>query len=1336
MPASRSIQATFNEVNAVSPAHSLGDGQVASGVNIDFGLGQGAIYPRRGVRVEGTISTDPVNQLFRLYRNDNFGNSQFYALDSSGTVWRGSGASWTAILSGGNSTDRCGISSYGTWAIIANGNQFLKDDGTNTTEWIKQVPAAPSIAVATLTPIKYDTGSFNVTEGDLVTGTSTCTAASDATSNRITFSMTLNGSSGVNLTSNGSELIGDFGVHFVDLAFDNPSNVSRITQDWSVGDDTFYSYWHGDLFPQNSLVPFVDGQVVNPSSQPNPNDLIDSLLNVGTSSNDPISQDNRESMLAAIRANNQTAAAVITRLSNTFAPWAMSRPDLTFVGTWTNATGDSPWSQVFAVRYTIEFIGLTTATIRNPEIWGAQNFPLTDINVGYAWWQTYAQLDDNDNVVGESGPSDASPRVQMQNAQAVVTQTGTATGTIHGITHMITYRQGGYTRDAYAVSTVPYGTFTITDTTNDIQALSDDFVLDRSILSAAEMPEAIEEIAEPFLDRVFLATGGEAIRWSLPGKFDSFPNESFTRVSVGGDPVMKIIPWAPGLVIVNRYSVYEMVGNDFENGDWILTKSGSRHGAMAPRVSIRTPFGIPLLSFDGLTMYLPGQGMDQEIPWLDHKYGDAFKGNESFGPAALKGNRIPAINKGQILSASAAYAQQKLYISAATGTGASVNTVYVLDFAIQKAWWYTYSMSIRSLFWDADRDRLFATTDGGKIMRLEFAQGDAPEDSSSLLPVTWSVRTKKWSVPNDSCMEHAYIETEIPTGAVLVKAIYDSTDTHSLSLSGVNRQWQYMPLNGSFANCVEFDISGTNNSFVPSVYQINFDILSEPPRTLYWRSDYDEHNWTNDKLWDVAYHDVAMRGQAAGTLTAVTFVDNTAVMTNSFLYSAMTGRTVFMEAFPPETYGRVAYTTYASDHLFQHWETRYEARQEPAEINYFRSDITSLDENICDAWDCDINPNGTVTTTCFVDNIAVSTQTITGANRQSFTLTLPNEEYGRTIYAVFTGTQFKLYATWFHLRAEPDRWTNYVSPKISGPEHEWKVFTPELNCLGNTVLATSFVEGTAVATHTITGNGRLQYTFSMPIRTFGRTIWTVYNASSGVFKRYPDDKEPKQEYEGYPEPSRVTTWRTGPEPFPSSHYLKTWLPHLDPITGTVTGTLIVDDIVLQTASFTGDRQQWFTVGLDIDNSNAIETGSRWEAVYSASGKFKHYETKLESESKPFGKSTWSYGYRKIGGSSQIDMPRFWSIEGESIGTATCTYFWDIDSTQFTTGTIVLNGSGPQFIDRISFPPGGRGRLFEFRLQGGSNNIKVSQVNLDMAAEGIKGLTRRQEQGMPQLQDNV
>jgi hypothetical protein len=146
-------------------------------------------------------------------------------------------------------------------------------------------------------------------------------------------------------------------------------------------------------------------------------------------------------------------------------------------------------------------------------------------------------------------------------------------------------------------------------------------------------------------------------------------------------------------------------------------------------------------------------------------------------------------------------------------------------------------------------------------------------------------------------------------------------------------------------------------------------------------------------------------------------------------------------------------------------------------------------------------------------------------------------------------------------------------------------------------------------------------------------------SGTGRFKHYTT------EFEGPPEPPRVTLFRTGPFPYKSEHWLKTWQPLLDPIGGTVTGTLIVEDTVLQTATFTGTRKQWFTVGIDLDplNDYILNTGSRWECIYSSPTQFKHYETKMDSDIDPLRKVSWSFHYKKIGGATQVDLARYWSM---------------------------------------------------------------------------------------------
>lgn len=1323
MPDPRPIQITFNSVNPSTPAHAIADDECATATNVDFGLGQGALRPRRGSTMFGTVGTASIGQIFRNNNvvNDAFGG-KFYVTDGDGTVYRGTGSSWVTIQTG-MQPGLNGMNAFGTYALIGGQGKTIKDDGTTTTEWIKQVPSVPTITVNTLAPISYSTSSYTVYEGSQQgTDTSTITVAANS-DGRMSVGIQLvagTATAGKDLTVNGSSTIGDYGVNFVSLAFDNPSVVQYISQDWSVGDATFANYLHAELYPQNAIVQLVAGQPAMPSAQPDPNTLIDS----NNITSDGVDTASREQMLSTIRAYNGTSAAVVTQLANVLSPWAVARTDFSFVGQLTGTAGTDPWSNIYGVRYTVVMDATSTCTVANAAIFGAEDFPLTDVNNGYQYWQTFATLDTSSNKIGESAASPASSTVVLQNANTTVAQTGTATGTAHGINAVITYRQGGYMANAYAVSTITYGSAlaTFTDTMNDIQALTNDFAMARNISPPTFFGD-FACIAPPWNERVFFAQGGfPIVQWSLPGQLDSFPITSTARVSHDGDATQALVAWPPGLIIVNLYSVYEMTGSDFENGVWSLQRSGSRHGSISPRVPIATPYGIPLLNFDGLSLYQPGQGSDQEIDWLNQKYGDMFRFSGATDPAAQDGSRIPGLNSSYLNLAISCYAGNRLMLAAATGTSSLANTVYILDFPQRRCWWYTYTFGITSLYWDEQSSQVLAGTVDGKIMRIET--GDFDTDSNGTThAITWSARTKRFSVPSDTLLENVFVECKVPNGTVALTASFDGVGASVASFNNTTMQWENAPLSGTFANALEFTLVGSNEG--PAfVNQIKFDLLPEPYRARYFRTPYDEHEWAADKLWDVAYFDIAAR-TGTGTITAVTFIDNVAVMTNVVV--GPTGRCVTEAAFPLETYGRVAYTVYNADVDFQVFDTHYDARNEPAKINDFRSDTVSLEETICDALDCDINPNGTVTATVYIDNVAIQTSSFVGATRQSFTVALPREQYGRTLFAYFTGAGFKLYRSWWHQRPEPDRWLNFVAPKQSGDEHEWKVFKPEVNPLGGTVLATVTNEGTAIGTYTLTGSERLQYTFSLPVRVFGRTIWAGYSAAS-VFKHYTT------EFEGDVEPPRVTQYRTGPYPFPSSHYLKTWLPLLDPRAGTVTGTLIVDDSVLTTIQFTGDRRQWFTVGLDIDTTtnNALETGSRWECIYSAAAPFKHYETKLESEAKPFGKKVWAYSYRKQGGASQLDMPRFLAFDAESSGTATVTYFVDIDSVAFATGTLTLTG-GPQWIDRISLPPGGRGRLFEFRLQCGANTVKVQKATLDFMQEGVKGLTRREEDGTPAQQ---
>lgn len=1434
------IQVRFDSVNPGAPQHQLGPGELATATNVDFSYELGAIAPRRGSTILGRVNSlaGPIAQIFKAYTIPfDVTNSPLYAITAAGTAWRLSTSGWSSI---GTGLADAGINTYQQYTLIGAGNHSIKDDGVTVTDWVKQVPPTPTIAVHTLTPLDLTAGTntFTVVNGSLVAGTSTTTFTTDA-NNRAQVLMLFSGPA--NLDLNGTNTIGAFGVHFIDLAFSDPTLVTRVSQDYSVGDANFYNYFHAELTPQNGIVD---------SAQPDPINLIYNQLGIGTLTSSSPTADQRSNMIAAIKIQNQPTLSGISHLSATLAPWGVTRPDFSLVGPYSPATGVDPWAQIYAVQYTIEATGTLTCTIRTPQIYGAINYPLTDINVGYTYWQTWATLDTNGNKIGESAPSAPTQQFKMQEANVTCTLAGTATGA-HGITHTITYRQGGYTTSPYAINTQTYASgVSFTDMMNDIQAISLNFPLQLNVYGKSNFPAPFE-IADTFQSSVFYGTGN-VLQWSVPGQIDTFPLDFFTNVGPVGDDIQSLVVWPPGLIIINNYSVYELVGSDFTQGQFSLSKSGARKGSMAPFTAIKTPYGIPLLDTEGLSMYQPGQGIDEELPWLQ-PYQDMFRGG--FGgnsPANRKGNRIPAINYAQIIQASAAFGQNKLYLAVPTGNDTKPFTMFVFDFVLHKCWWYVYPFPLYCLLWDKDAAQLLSGSDGGYIAHLEIGLGDVDNTLSNNIPVQWSATTRQWSVNADCVLEN--FSVEIDGGTDTFTAIYDGTATNisTLTSTGTNsRSWQTPTLNGSFANNVSFTMTGSANplgtttlpEYTNNVYQITFDLMDEPVRVKSFKTSYDEKQAATDKLWDVAYYDLEARTpDGISSITAITFIDNVAIMTTTFVTPF--GRKLFNASFPPETYGRIAYTTYTSTsptNSFKHWTTYYDTRVEPPTVTYWRTDIQSLDENICDGYDSDINPGGTTTATAFVDNVAVATATFTGTKRQSYTSTFPNELYGRTIYIIYTSVNsaFKQYKTWFHLRPEPDRWTNYVSDrhtldesiwdgggaeinalggtvtgtafvettalttftmtgslrenylftlpeetygrvgwvvynamgggkfkhyethfntrpepnrfltyvtnKFSGQEHEWKVFKPEVNPLGNTVLGTAFVDGTAVLTATMTGNTRQQYTFSIPPQTFGRSVWAAYAGTNGSvptpFKYYEarnaNGISTELDFEGDPEPPRVTSYRTGPYPFPSSNYLKTWFPHLDVINATVTGTLTVDDVVLATASFIGNKQQWYTVGLDINPiTNVIQTGSRWEALYNLSptlislgAKFKHYETKLESEPKPFGKNVWAYSYRKLGGASQLDLARFWSIEADSPGVSTATFFWDVNGTNFTTGTITFTG-GVQWEDRLSLPPGMRGYIFLFRLNA-SAPIKVSKVNLDLDQEGIKNLVRREVPGTPQ-----
>src|SRR5262249_52495107 len=239
--------------------------------------------------------------------------------------------------------------------------------------------------------------------------------------------------------------------------------------------------------------------------------------------------------------------------------------------------------------------------------------------------------------------------------------------------------------------------------------------------------------------------------------------------------------------------------------------------------------------------------------------------------------------------------------------------------------------------------------------------------------------------------------------------------------------------------------------------------------------------------------------------------------------------------------------------------------------------------------------------------------------------------------------------------------------------------------------------------------------------TYGRTVWASY-AFSFPAKHYSTS------FLGEKEPPRVTSWRHSPEPLPSDSHLRTWLPELDCLGQPVVGAFYANGTLIQATTFTGSGRQRYEVGLDLDSLQSLNEGRVWEARYSSSNPFKHYGTELESEAWPYKKNVWAFSYQKLGGASQVDVPRFWSLEYDAPSLATCTAWWDVDGAALSTQTLTLT-AGNGFLDRLALPFKGRGRLFQCRLRF-DVPCGVAAVNVDLLQEGIKGLTRRGKPGSP------
>jgi len=386
---------------------------------------------------------------------------------------------------------------------------------------------------------------------------------------------------------------------------------------------------------------------------------------------------------------------------------------------------------------------------------------------------------------------------------------------------------------------------------------------------------------------------------------------------------------------------------------------------------------------------------------------------------------------------------------------------------------------------------------------------------------------------------------------------------------------------------------------------------------------------------------------------------------------------------------------------------------------------------------------GTITGLVYVDDVVVMTQTmIAPFGRETFIKSFPPETYGYLSYTVWNGpgTQgsytgsFKHYKTYTRVRREPDRVLNFVTDKKVTGEHWYQQVLTDVNPLGGTVTGIVYVNGVVTSTITLSGNFRQERPFALPSETYGTVIW-VYYSSSTPFKHY------NTEFKSVPEPERVLFYETPVQPIPSENYCKTWLPELNCLGGTVTGTALVElsngigtYTAVLTNTFTGTIRNIYEVGY-ADNTEQLQTGKTIKATYSSTTPFKHYKTDFELEPKPFGKTSWFMYFTKIGGADEMDLGRFfkYDLEAPLSGTATVTSYWDVD--EITVATNTLTVVGRVMSDPVPFPPGCRGYLWQQRLLS-TTPFQTWSTTLQSERIGVKGLTNIKVNGTPVQQDKT
>ena len=1242
-------------LNAVANPESLADGEVALATNIDFSAQTGAAMARRGSQ---HFSSTPIGSggspqwIWRIINQNLTRDSSPYY------IWRGNQVSMVTL--GTVTTSNVVATGSGFPAATSyQGTAFISYGDSNTTyyvttggtakEWITQAPQGVlNFSTATgsniingiqsIAPFKYTPtwGTFTIyTSTSSAVGTAVGSGTKEylvdpALTSLGAVAMTtaictaiLSGTQTNMSTDSNGLAVGSNGLSTLITRCDNPANSGFVgaLQEYSIGDTSFNNTWSASSY--NSGFNPVWGVAYNASS-------------TGT---EPI--------------------------------WIVPRSAFTYTGT---GTPDYSWSNIQAVRVTMISYGtavwdmyLGAISGYDPSLYPLNQSGGTSTNTAsntYAWYETYAQ--GTTTTIGtatytllsvESTPSPPLTAILSVNAgRAFITSTNTATGSKHTFNYRALYRQGGSLGLPYRVGIYPYATTTYTDTESDYNAVLDGFILQTNLASRQSLAGTnITCASEPYMSRLFFAEGNQ-ILWSNPGQPQMIPNTNYAVVSSPGDQVQALQQYMPQMVIVNQDSIYEIQGQYFEGtaADYTIYRTGSRRGSKAQFTAIKTPYGIPILDYDGLYFYQPGGGVEQPLPWITERIGDMFRGTAANDPAAIQG-RIPAVNLSAISSSWAAFATNKLYLALPCGAAAIPSHMLVIDFTYQRVWLYNYPTNYSAGMYDVIGNRLLAIDTNGYLNRLEYGISDV--SGTGTQPVSWVVQTKRWQWPDSSRLIHLHPQIVGDCTAQLRYEDYTSV-SGLLSLGSntfIGTAWPSYALNGILANSAEFIFNGTVAA--TSTYQ-------EGIKEVYW--------------------DIMPEGQTVNYYRSTTF----------------------------------------------HHPTIYQSQ-------YFGASAQENEWQLCNL---ELRVPGvtgtcTVTGTIYIDGSAVTTATMSGnAHTQIpyvWSISLPPKTFGRNGWMEVrsTGGRFCAINQWFMTQPSPETFTTRrTQPEVWDGEQEVRDVQAIIDPLGGTASGTVFLDNVNFGTFTATGSEQSPVVFSLPEFTYANSGYVIYNAQqTGTGTQYM--KEWKTWFEKTKEPARVTTWRTETKEYPNGQIFQTWLAVLNPLGGTVTGTLVMDGTSINTATFTGTRQLNYETGVDftmVPFAPNVKANTVWVDYNSVTGTpFKHYATEYIVEPSPNQKTSWMINYGKLGGASQIDMARWWDldIEVSGVSTAIVTSIWDTDfGTAQCTNTIVVQ-PGRQWFDRISFPPGIRGRLFQQRMEC-SVPCQVWSSNLDLIPMMIKGATRR------------